>query len=261
MDQFLQRRLVISIGHARPPRFGNERPEFPHDERPRGLDSPVQVDRGDERFVTVGEQRLLAAPAGFLFTAPEQHVLAEIESLGLLRERRSRDQGSLHLRFLSFVELGKIAEQHVGDDEPEHGVAQELHRFVVADAAADVLVGARGVRHRVLEQSAIAEAVADGLLERLELVSQPHQASVGQLAAVTLDDAARLLRVVGMHRQPHLAEPVYRQRKNRMRHVGADDRHHAVRFEQAAHDASLDRRRAAEDDRQIRQQPPPLRPP
>ena len=69
--------------------------------------------------------------------------------------------------------LRKLAEQQVGDDEAEHGVAQKLERLVVADAAADVLVGARRVRHRVLEQSAIAEAVADRLLQRLELVAQP----------------------------------------------------------------------------------------
>ena len=45
------------------------------------------------------------------------------------------------------------------------------------DAAADVLVGARRVRHRVLEQAAIAEAVADRPLQRLELVAQPHDAA------------------------------------------------------------------------------------
>ena len=57
---------------------------------------------------------------------------------------------------------------------PSTRVAEELQRLVVDDAAADVLVGARGVRHRVLEQPAIAEAVADRLLQRLELVAQPH---------------------------------------------------------------------------------------
>ena len=78
-------------------------------------------------------------------------------------------------------------------DEAEQRVAEKLHRLVVDDAAADVLVGARGVGHRVLEQAAIAEAVADRLLQRLELVAQPHHLAVLQLGAVALDDALRLL--------------------------------------------------------------------
>ena len=57
--------------------------------------------------------------------------------------------------------LGELAEQHVGDDEPEHRVAEELERLVVEDAAARVLVRARPVRQRVLEQPAVVEAVAD----------------------------------------------------------------------------------------------------
>ena len=57
---------------------------------------------------------------------------------------------------------------------PSTRVAEKLQRLVVAHAAADVLVGARGVGHRVLEQAAIAEAVADRLLQRVELVAQPH---------------------------------------------------------------------------------------
>ena len=146
------------------------------------LDAAVEIDRRDQRFVAVGEQRLLAAAARLLLAAPEQQVIAEPQPLGLPRQRRRRHQRRLDLRLLSLVERRELAEQHVGDDEPEHGVAEKLHRLVVDDAAADVLVGARGVRHRVLEQAAIAEAVADGLLQRLELVAQPHDLPVLQLA-------------------------------------------------------------------------------
>src|SRR2546430_17632440 len=47
---------------------------------------------------------------------------------------------------------------YIGDDEAEHRVAEELERLVVDDAAAHVLVGARGVGHRVLEQAAVARS-------------------------------------------------------------------------------------------------------
>jgi hypothetical protein len=65
--------------------------------------------------------------------------------------------------------LRKLPEQHVGDRETEHGVAEELHRFIVEDAAAGIFVHAGSVCERVLEQTAILEAVADDPLERLEL--------------------------------------------------------------------------------------------
>ncbi len=64
--------------------------------------------------------------------------------------------------------------------KPEHGVAEELHRLVVEDAAAGVLVHARAVRQRVLEQAAILEAVADAPLERLELRAERDDAVPGR---------------------------------------------------------------------------------
>ena len=135
---------------------------------------------------------------------------------------------------------GKLAEQHVGDDEAEQRVAEKLHRLVVGDAAADVLVGARRVGHRVLEQAAIAEAIADRLLQRLELVAQPHDLAVLELGAVALDDALRLVGLAGVDRDAHLGEAVDRHRKDRVRHVGRDHRHDAVGLEQAADDLRFD---------------------
>ena len=64
--------------------------------------------------------------------------------------------------------------QRVGDDEAEHGVAEELERLVVDDAAGDVFVRARAMRQRVLEQPAIAEAIAQARLELGELVADAH---------------------------------------------------------------------------------------
>ena len=112
---------------------------------------------------------MLAAAAGLLLAAAEDQVRAEVDPLAEPRQRRRRDDRRLQLRLLPFVVLRELAEQHVGDDEAEDRVAEELHRLVVEDAAARVLVHARAVRQRVLEQPAIAEAVADGALERLEL--------------------------------------------------------------------------------------------
>ena len=66
--------------------------------------------------------------------------------------------------------------ERVRDDEAEHGVAEELQRFVVDHAAGDVFVRARAMRQRVLEQAAIAEAIAQPAFERHELVADRHDA-------------------------------------------------------------------------------------
>ncbi len=79
-------------------------------------------------------------------------------------ERLRRDERRLDLRLLPFVDLGTLLEQRVGDDEAQHGVAEELERLVVGHAARDVFVRARPVRQRVFEQAAIAEAIAQPAL-------------------------------------------------------------------------------------------------
>src|SRR5262249_56853180 len=107
----------------------------------RLLDPTVEVHRSDERLVTVGEQRLLAAATGLLLASAEQQLISKIEALRLPRQSRRRDERCLRLRFLAFVELVEFVKQQVRDDEAEDGIAQELQRLVVAHAAAHVLVG------------------------------------------------------------------------------------------------------------------------
>ena len=73
------------------------------------------------------------------------------------RQRRRRDDRRLQLGLLPFVVLRKLRGTACRrSTKPEHRVAEELHRLVVEDAAAGVLVHARAVRQRVLEQAAIA---------------------------------------------------------------------------------------------------------
>ena len=79
----------------------------------------------------------------------------EIAQADLFREptqRRRRHDGCLDLRLLPFVVLRELAEEQIGNDEAEHGVAEELERLVVEHAAAGVLVHARPVCERVFEE-------------------------------------------------------------------------------------------------------------
>ena len=179
-------------------------------------------------------------------------MIPEAQPLRLPGQRRRRDDRRLGLRLLAFVEPREVAEQHVGDDEPEQRVAEKLHRLVVGDAPAHVLVRPRRVGHGVFEQAAIAEPVADRLLQRLELVAQAHDLPVLQLGAVGVDDPLCLLGVGRVHRDSDVAQPVDRQREDRVRNVRRrDDRHHVVGFEQAADDLRLDVGMRAEDDDEI----------
>ncbi len=154
----------------------------------------------------------------------------------------------LGLRFLALVPLRKLAEEHIGDREAEHGITEKLQRLVVGHAAADVLVGARRVRHRVLEQAEVPEAVAGRALQRVELVPQAHDLPGRQLRPMAVDDAARLLDVFLVHGQADVAEAVNRQRKDVPHRAGRHDARHAVRLEQTAHDAGFDVGMRAKDD-------------
>ena len=143
-------------------------PQLAPDELRRGLEPGVEIDGRDDRLAGVGEQRRLATPAGLLLAAAEQQVLAETERLAQARQPPGRDQRGADLRLRAFVQVGILAVERFGDDQADDGVAEELERLVVGDAAGDVLVRARSMRQGVLEQVAIGEAMADAALERGE---------------------------------------------------------------------------------------------
>ena len=86
-----------------------------------------------------------------------------------LREPSGRDERGANLRLRPFVEIRVLAIERLRDHKAHDRVAEELERLVVAHPAGYVLVRARAVRERVLEERGIAEAVADARLERRNL--------------------------------------------------------------------------------------------
>src|SRR5688572_23492357 len=90
--------------------------------------------------------------------------------------------------------MRKLTKQQIGNHEAEHGVAKELHRLVVEDAARGILVGLRSMRQRVLQQSQILEAIANGALERAETVAQANRARADGIL-MRCDQIARHLRL------------------------------------------------------------------
>src|SRR5690606_21546383 len=118
-------------------------------ERARGLEPAVQVQRRDERLAAVGEQRLLAPPSRLLLAPSEQQVVAEPDAGRERGERRRRDQRRLGLGLLALGEVRELVIEQVRDQEAEHRVPEELQRLVVEHAAGGVLVRARLVREGV----------------------------------------------------------------------------------------------------------------
>src|SRR5262249_47728872 len=80
--------------------------------------------------------------------------------------------------------------EHVGDDESEYGVAEELERLVVDDAARRVLVRAGAMRQRVLEQADVVEAMPDASLERAERLADAANFTRGRLVEMARDEIA-----------------------------------------------------------------------
>ena len=105
---------------------------------------------------------------------------------------------------------------------------------------------------RVLEQTAVLEAVADPPLERLELRAERHDAATLDLVAVAVDDAQRRRGIVGVDRDAPLPRLVVQRERERRPRVVAEDRGlDPVRLEQAADDVGFDLRRRVEDDDKI----------
>src|ERR1043165_4608899 len=142
------------------------------DERARGLDAGVEIDRRDHRFEEVRQQRVLLPPARLLLADAEVDDLAHAVVARLGGEAGGAHEIRLDLRERPFIDRGKAMEEQVADDEAEDGVAEELERLVVADVALLRLVRVRLVRQRAREELAPREAVADALLETGQVVLQ-----------------------------------------------------------------------------------------
>ena len=100
LQPFLQGRFVVlrerRLG-ARAPRFRDDLGELPLDERPRGIEPTIQVDRGNQRFVAVRDRASLRRPPVFSSPRPRiRYAPRSIRSPSRARSRR-HDRG-LELR-------------------------------------------------------------------------------------------------------------------------------------------------------------------
>ena len=116
----------------------------------RPVEAAAEVDGADHGLDGVGEDRGLVAAAGGLLAAAELDVLAEADAAADLGQRAGVDDRGAQLGQPALGEVGVGAVERLGDDDAEHGVAEELQPLVGRQAA--VLVGVRAVGQGALEQ-------------------------------------------------------------------------------------------------------------
>ena len=167
---FLQTGLgIFQFRRARQP--VEPRHEQPFDHLRGSVEAAVQVDRAEQRFERVGQDRFAAEAAGFQLARAEPQLLAELDLGSDDGERLATDQARAEARQLALVGGAELAEHQHGDDAVEHRVAEELQPLVVGTAGATM-------GKRRFQQRRVTALVA-------ERVEQPFACSLQGVACTT----------------------------------------------------------------------------
>jgi hypothetical protein len=163
--ELLEARLVVLA--ARPGcRLGDAIEQEVEHEGGGGAGPGHDVDDAEHGLEGVGEDRRLLPPAGAVLALAEQQRLTEPELDGHLRQGGGRHDRRPDLGERPFGQLGVGAEQVVGDDDAEHGVAEELEPLVRRPAG--VLGAPRPVHQRRSQQRGVVDGTAEPLVQLLE---------------------------------------------------------------------------------------------
>src|SRR6185295_13171126 len=138
-------------------------------ELPGRLEAAVQVDRADDSFQRVRENRRAIAAARFVLRLAEQDEFAQAHHGGGPGENDAADQQRLHLGQLAFAELGKFVVEELVHREADDRVAEELHALVRLAAPPRARVEIRAVRHRRVGQRRVFELILENLFETFEI--------------------------------------------------------------------------------------------
>ena len=127
--QLLQPGLVVlAPGTGRG--LGDALAQQAHHQSPRPVPAAVEVDRADDGLHRVGEDRRLLAAARLVLPFAQQHRRPQMQLGRQLGQHPGVDDRGAHLRQLPLGQQGVGAKDVIGDDQPEHGVAEELETFV-----------------------------------------------------------------------------------------------------------------------------------
>ena len=131
----------------------------------RGLKARVEIDRADDGFAQVAENGDLLRAARLRLAAAKAHMLAHAPFMRHVGAGLLAHEFGQALRQFAFGGFRKRRIEHVGHGEAQHAVAQKLEPLIRIHARALRRHGAH-MGERAFDQAAIAEPVADPLLER-----------------------------------------------------------------------------------------------
>src|SRR5277367_805645 len=95
------------------------------------IDAAIEVDRRNESFHGIGQQRLLLPSATHLLAAAQEEEFAQLQGICHLEQMRRADQVGLELRQAAFRRARVKSDQLFADDKAQDGVAQKLELLVV----------------------------------------------------------------------------------------------------------------------------------
>jgi hypothetical protein len=147
--EFLQRRLPVQTGPSLG-RCRKQRVEQAMDHLTGNDDTVLEIHRSQDGFERVGEDRGLVATPGALLTSAETDTVPHSDAACDVGQGPSIHDRRANLRQLSLGIVHPIAVERIGDDEPEHGVTEELQALVGGQPA--VLVGEGAVGQCEIEQ-------------------------------------------------------------------------------------------------------------
>src|SRR5215831_4162929 len=172
---FLQHGLRVE---QRPHRRAHAFAPVALDQRSGGCIAAIDEHRADQRLADVGEDGESPPAARIGLRGAELDHRPEVHRMGNLGAALATHQVGEPARQLALVRLGEGTKQHVGDDEAEDVVAEELQPLIAADAA--LARQRRDVGERAVEQRLLGKAVADPLFEFLASLPAAHRTIVNR---------------------------------------------------------------------------------
>ncbi len=130
----------------------------PFDGRSRGLEAGIQIDRPEDGFQRIGENRRTPETAAFQLALAQTQGIAQAKIGGNFGQGFLTHQVGAQARQFAFLERREMLIQERRDGAVEHAVAQKLEPFVVRG-------GVAAMRQRLPQQFRLPEAVSERLLQ------------------------------------------------------------------------------------------------
>ena len=170
LEKLLQRGLMIADAAAalqRSAQFFHIRFDDPFfDEDARRLQTTIQIDRPNDRFETVCQQRGLLASAAPLLALAQEEACAQIQLERYLPQMLPADQPGPQPGQLPFLQLRIAAVERIGRNQANDRIAEEFKLFIIEG------FGSRALAQRPGNCASLLCGFCNPLLRRMRAFQQ-----------------------------------------------------------------------------------------